>query len=72
MSGASPEGTLLKIVGPLFGAAFGSLLGWLPGGLAGAIGSPPTVLLTAIGGLVAAEPRARLTETPQLAQAQRR
>jgi hypothetical protein len=51
MSGQSPDGALLRIVGPLFGTAFGSLLGWLPGGLEGAIGSPSTILLGVIGGM---------------------
>jgi hypothetical protein len=51
MSGRSRDGVLLKIVGPLFGAAVGSLLGWLPSGLGGAIGSPSTILLGVIGGM---------------------
>jgi hypothetical protein len=49
MSGQSPDGVLLKIVGPLFGIAVGSLLGWLPSGLGGAIGSPTTILLGVVG-----------------------
>src|SRR6266481_662093 len=50
MSGQSPDGVLLKIVGPLFGTAVGSLLGWLPGELGGAIGSA-TILLGVVGGV---------------------
>src|SRR5258708_9214996 len=51
MSGQSPDGVLLKIVGPLFGTAVGSLLAWLPSWLGGAIGSPATILLGVIGGI---------------------
>jgi len=29
----------------------GAAIGWLPGGLTGAIGSPLTVLLAAVGGI---------------------
>jgi hypothetical protein len=51
MSGQSPDGARLKIVGPLFGTALGSALGWLAGGLGGATGSPSTGLLGVIGGV---------------------
>src|SRR6266853_6114646 len=51
MAEPSPDRIVVNAIGPLITTVIGAAIGWLPGGLTGAIGSPLTVLLTAIGGI---------------------
>jgi len=49
MAEPSPEKMAIGAIGPLITTAIGAAIGWPPGGLTGAIGSPSTVLLAAVG-----------------------
>jgi hypothetical protein len=50
MAEPSPDKIVIGAIGPLITTVIGAAIGWLPGGLTGAIGSPLTVLLAAVGG----------------------
>jgi hypothetical protein len=51
MAEPSPDKIVIGAIGPLITTVIGAAVGWLPGGLTGAIGSPLTVLLAAVGGI---------------------
>src|SRR5258708_35656364 len=51
MAETSPDKIVISAIGPLITTVIGAAIGWLPGGLTGAIGSPLTVLLAAVGGI---------------------
>jgi hypothetical protein len=51
MTEPSPDKIVIGAIGPLITTVIGAAIGWLPGGLSGAIGSPLTVLLAAVGGI---------------------
>ena len=51
MAEPSPDKIVIGAIGPLITTVIGAAIGWLPGGLTGAIGSPLTVLLAAVGGI---------------------
>jgi hypothetical protein len=51
MAEPSPDSVVVRTIGPLITTVTGAVIGWLPGGLTGAIGSPLTVLLAAVGDL---------------------
>jgi len=51
MAEPSPDRIVVGTIGPLITTVVGAAIGWLPGGLTGAIGSPLTVLLAAVGGI---------------------
>ena len=51
MAEPSPHKIVIGAIGPLITTVIGAVVGWLPGGLTGAIGSPLTVLLAAVGGM---------------------
>src|SRR5260370_30337677 len=51
MAEPSPDRIVIGAIGPLITTVIGAAIGWLPGGLTGAIGSPLTVLLAAVGGI---------------------
>jgi hypothetical protein len=49
MAEPSPDKILIGAIGPLITTVIGATIGWLPGALTGAIGSPLTVLVAAVG-----------------------
>src|SRR5258706_4747642 len=51
MAEPSPDKIVIGAIGPFITTVIGAAIGWLPGGLTGAIGSPVTVLLAAVGGI---------------------
>src|SRR5258708_36757051 len=51
MAETSPDKIVISAIGPLITTVIGAAIGWLPGRFAGAIGSPLTVLLAAVGGI---------------------
>src|SRR5262249_860226 len=51
MAETSPDKIVIGSIGPLITTVIGAAIGWLPSGLTGAIGSPLTVLLAAVGGI---------------------
>ena len=46
-----PDKIVMGSIGRLITTVIGAVIGWLPAGLTGAIGSPLTVLLAAVGGI---------------------
>ncbi len=49
MAEASADKIVISAIGPLITTVIGAAIGWLPGALTGAIGSPLTVVLAAVG-----------------------